>query len=109
MILLTSYTTFIHWLQENLLTCPSRKFLHIDCPGCGFQRSCIELMKGNLGASLEIYPATIPIFILIAFTMLHLKYKFLYGAMLIKYLHISIAIVVVVFYIYKIIYLKITD
>jgi hypothetical protein len=89
-----------------MLTCPSRKFFHIDCPGCGFQRSVIALLDGRLAASLSLYPAAIPILVMVVFTFLHLKYKFLYGATVIKYLQLAIAIVIVVFYIYKIIHLK---
>ena len=107
--LVFSYTNLLHWLQEHMLTCPSRKFFHIDCPGCGFQRSCLALLKGDLGASLSLYPATIPILILIGFTLLHLRYRFFYGAMLIKYFYVTIAIVVMVFYIYKLVTFKIAD
>ena len=93
-------------MEGHMLSCPSKKYLHIECPGCGFQRSCLSLLKGELGESFMFYPATIPIFILAAFTLMHLKYKFLYGAMVIKYLQVTIAFVIVVFYIYKIIHLK---
>lgn len=89
-----------------MLSCPSRKYFHIECPGCGFQRSCIALFQGDLVTSLSLYPATIPIIIMIGFVALHLKYKYLFGAMLIKYLQVTIAIVIMVFYIYKIIHLK---
>lgn len=101
------YSNFIRWLEGHLLTCPSRKYLHIDCPGCGFQRSCVALFQGDLATSLSLYPATIPIFMMIVFTIIHLKYKFLFGANLIKYFHVAIAIVIAAFYIYKIIHLKI--
>ncbi len=94
-------------MEEHLLSCPFKKYLHIDCPGCGFQRSFIALLNGDLQTSLSLYPATIPILIMILFTALHLKYKYLHGATLIKYLQLIIAIVIVVFYIYKIIHLKI--
>ena len=61
------------------------------------------LLKGELGASITLYPATIPILLMFAFTILHLKYKFNKGAIIIVYLQTSIAILIAVFYIYKII------
>ncbi|MBS1917018.1 MAG: DUF2752 domain-containing protein [Bacteroidetes bacterium] len=90
-----------------MLSCPSKKYLHIECPGCGFQRSAIALLKGDFYSSFILYPATIPILCMLGFTVLHLKYKFANGANVLKYLQISIAIVIVVFYIYKIINHKI--
>ncbi|PTQ99511.1 uncharacterized protein DUF2752 [Mucilaginibacter yixingensis] len=55
----------VQWLQNHLLPCPLKYLTGIDCPGCGFQRSVIALLKGNLKESLHLYPAAIP-FILTA-------------------------------------------
>jgi len=105
--LLSLYNNFTHWLEANMLSCPSKKFLHIECPGCGLQRSFIALLKGNITNSFLLYPATLPILFMFGFTVLHLKYNFEKGAAVIKYSQIGIAIVIVVFYIYKIINHKI--
>jgi Protein of unknown function (DUF2752) len=105
---IASYSRVISWCESHMLACPSKKYLHIECPGCGFQRSCIALLKGNFADSLTLYPATIPILVLFLFTSLHLKYQFSRGAMIIKYLQLFSAIVIVVFYIYKIVNHKIT-
>lgn len=97
----------IDWIEKHLLDCPSKKYLHIECPGCGLQRSMVLLFRGHLVGSLQMYPATIPIIALFIFLALHLFYKFENGAILLKFLYISIAFIVVVFYIYKIINHKI--
>ncbi|SFW13007.1 Protein of unknown function [Sinomicrobium oceani] len=55
---------FWHWLQDHLLPCPFKWFTGIDCPGCGFQRSFLALLQGDLVRSLELYPATIPFLLL---------------------------------------------
>jgi hypothetical protein len=94
----------VNWMEEHMLSCPSKKFLHLECPGCGLQRSCLALMKGDFLASLDLYPATIPILLLIVFTVLHIRYQFPAGAVIIKYLQAGIAILIAVFYIYKIIH-----
>ena len=104
---LLTYSGFTQWLQDNMFSCPSKKYLHIECPGCGFQRSCIALLNGHLQNSLLLYPATIPLLLLLVFTLLHLKYKFIHGAAAIKYLQTGVAFVIVVFYIYKILNHKI--
>ena len=105
---LSTYGRFTEWLQGHMLACPSKKFLHIECPGCGLQRSMLALIKGDFAGSWNLYPATIPILLLMGFTLLHLKYKFARGAEVIKYSYAVIAIMIAVFYIYKIVNHKIT-
>ncbi|WP_040299311.1 DUF2752 domain-containing protein [Arcticibacter svalbardensis] len=63
----------IHWLQNHLLPCPFKYLTGIDCPGCGFQRSVVALLQCNLHESLEIYPATIPILILLITVLLKMQ------------------------------------
>ena len=104
---LLTYNGFMQWLQANMLSCPSKKYLHIECPGCGFQRSCIALLNGDIQNSLQLYPAAIPLLCLFVFTLLHLRYRFSYGGAVIKYLQAGAAIVILVFYIYKILNHKI--
>ena len=79
----------------------------MECPGCGMQRSLLALMRGELAASWSLYPATVPILLLMGFTLLHLTYRFQMGAGIIKYSYAVIAIVIAVFYIYKIVNHKI--
>lgn len=102
-MLLLSYHDIIEWLKGFMLNCPSKKWLHIDCPGCGFQRSFFALTEGDIVKSFNLYPATLPILVLSIFTILHLKYKFDAGALVIKIFFILIAIIILAFYIYKII------
>ncbi|MBS1563195.1 MAG: DUF2752 domain-containing protein [Bacteroidetes bacterium] len=106
---MAAYQDFLHWLQANMLACPSKKYLHLECPGCGLQRSVLLLLKGDLPASFRMYPAAIPLMALAVFLALHIKYQFRNGATVIKYLQAGIAIIIVVFYIYKIVNHKIAD
>ena len=96
------WPALVDWLERNMLACPFKKFLHVECPGCGLQRSVIALFRGDIHTSLSLYPATIPILILIGFAGLHLRFDFPYGALIIKYLYLGIATIVLVFYIYKV-------
>jgi len=93
---------FIEWLKNHFLTCPSKHFLHIDCPGCGMQRSIVALLEGNFTESIRLYPATVPMFLCLLFLVLHLKFKFKYGPEVIKITFIIISLIVVIFYIHKI-------
>jgi hypothetical protein len=97
------YRCVLEWLKQHLLNCPVKHLTHIDCPGCGMQRSIIALLEGDLAKSLSYYPATIPIFALLIFTALHLKFDFKSGAEIIKWGFIGCMVLVVGFYIYKIV------
>lgn len=93
----------ISWLEQNMLACPSKKFLHIECPGCGFQRSFIALLKGDIMSSLMLYPATIPLIVLLVYTFLHVKYKFINGARNLKYFQLICGVIILANYIYKLV------
>jgi len=101
-ILLTKTNGLLHWLQHHLISCPFKSIFTIDCPGCGFQRSVLSLLQGNLVASFKLYPATLPIISLLLFTAFHLKFGFKSGAFYIKMLYIGIALIIVINYLYKI-------
>ena len=89
-----------------MLPCLFKQTFHIDCPGCGFQRSALALFKGDWLQSFQTYPALVPIFCLAFVTVLHLSMGLKYGAAIIRYLQIGIGIIIAVFYIYKLITLK---
>jgi hypothetical protein len=103
------WPALVDWMERNLLACPSKKFLHLECPGCGLQRSVIALFRGDVQASLSLYPATIPLLMLLGFVALHLKFDFRYGGVIIKYLQLGVATIVLVFYIYKVLNHKLVD
>ncbi len=89
---------FIHWMEEHMMTCFYKQVSGLDCPGCGMQRSFIELMKGNLYESFVLYPALIPVLFTLLFTLTHLFFSFRNGAAVIKYSFIfSMAIIVISF------------
>lgn len=96
-----SNSGIINWLQHHLLSCPFKQTFGIDCPGCGFQRSFLALIQGDLILSFKFYPATILIILLFIFTGLHLKFDFKRGPLLIKILYLVIALTIVTNYTYK--------
>jgi hypothetical protein len=101
-------TAIIRWLEQHMLSCPSKTFFHLDCPGCGIQRSFIALLKGDIYNSLTLYPALLPILVMLGYTMFHLKADFANGARNIKILQLLSATIIVCFYIYKIVNNKLT-
>ncbi len=101
LILLTNRNVFL-LMKTYLLRCPIKRFLGIDCPGCGFQRSVLALAEGDLANSIKLYPPTIPLIALLLFTIVHLKFDLKQGASIIKILFVGISLLIVINYIYKI-------
>ncbi|MBN2756442.1 MAG: DUF2752 domain-containing protein [Bacteroidales bacterium] len=93
----------IKWLESNMGTCPYNYYFGIDCPGCGMQRAAIELIKGNVLESLQLYPALIPTIVMFVFLIFHIFLKFKDGATILKYLFFFTVSIVVISYIVKII------
>lgn len=94
--------SFLDWVERHLFTCPFKANFGFDCPGCGFQRSIIALMKGDFLSSFRIYPAAIPFILILLFTLIHLKIDFKIGAKVIKIAYGGVAIIILINYIYKI-------
>ena len=91
----------IHWFEEHMLACPSKKFFGIECPGCGMQRSVAELLKGNFIESLKLYPALIPVLITFVLLGLHLIFKYRNGAKYVQWSFIVSMTIIVVSFIVK--------
>ncbi len=94
------------WLEAHQLPCMFKAVTHVDCPGCGFQRSFILLMKGDIGASFSMYPALIPVLLLFSFLVAHAVFKIRNGAVILKFAYFFCAAVIMVSYIYKLLVTK---
>jgi len=85
-----------------LVPCPIRYFTHFDCPGCGFQRSVIALLHGDLATSFALYPPTIPFLLSFFAGIATYIFKTDQNANYLKWLFIITGMIVVVNYMYKI-------
>ena len=84
-------------------TCFYKKYFGIECPGCGMQRSFIELLKGNIFESIKLYPALLPIIFTFIFLILHLTFKYKNGALILKISFIFTALLMIIAYIVKLV------
>ncbi len=91
----------IHWLEHHMMTCPYKSVTGIDCPGCGMQRSAIELLKGNFASSFYLYPALLPVVFTLLLTAAHVWFKFKNGAAYVKYSFLITVSIVLCSYIFK--------
>ena len=91
----------VHWLESHMLPCFYKKYIGIDCPGCGMQRSVVELLKGNFAESFHLFPALLPILFMVVFLGVHLVFRFEKGGTWLKYIFIGVTVIITVSYISK--------
>lgn len=92
----------LDWLEQHLLSCPIKSFYGIDCPGCGLQRSILLLLRGDVYGCVSMYPATIPLLMVISLFFLHLKFDFKWAPKTLVFLYILTGIIVLAHYVWKI-------
>jgi hypothetical protein len=93
---------FMSWLQDHLLPCPFKYVTGIDCPGCGFQRSLLALIKGDVHQSFLLYPPTIPLLIMAAWWLADSFFKLDTSKSLVKKaMFIIVALIITVSYTLK--------
>jgi uncharacterized membrane protein YesL len=95
------FEKIINFLESHQQACFYKKFIGIECPGCGMQRSFIELLKFNFVESFVLFPALTSTLVLLLYLALHLILNFRKGANILKDLFIFNTTIVVLSYIYK--------
>lgn len=86
-----------------MLTCELKKLTGIDCPGCGIQRSFYKLLEGDIIESVKLFPALLPLFFLITYTLIHSKLMFKNGPKIILSLFIISTLLIVFNFTYKLV------
>ena len=71
--------TLILMAEDYMLPCFNKKFLGVECPGCGMQRSVALLFQGDFIAAFKMYPAIYTILLLLGFLLLDNFYKIKYA------------------------------
>ena len=49
------------WISNHQFPCITKQLFGFNCPFCGFQRSLIALLKGDICESVTLFPALIPL------------------------------------------------
>lgn len=92
----------VSFLEENMLSCQWKK-LGVECTGCGMQRAIIHLLKGEFVEALIMYPAIYTLIVMLLFLGIHLKFNFVKGHVILKWLFIVNIVIIITSYIIKII------
>lgn len=87
--------------EDKMLSCFYKKYIGVDCPGCGMQRAFYYLIHGDFLASVKMFPALIPLAVMILFLIAHLIFKFKKGHTILLFLFILNSAIIVVNYIIK--------
>nr|WP_255816661.1 DUF2752 domain-containing protein [Chryseobacterium sp. MA9] len=84
-----------------MLTCPSKKFLGVECLGCGAQRAIILVFEGKFSEAFQMYPAVYTLllfFLILGVSFIDKKRK--YGNILMILIFVNL-IIMVAGYLYK--------
>lgn len=88
-------------IEDFMLTCPSKKFLGVECLGCGAQRAIALVFEGKFSEAFHMYPAVYTL--LLFFFTLGLSFidkKRKYTNVLLGLIVINL-VIAIVSYIYK--------
>lgn len=56
-------------MKEYMLPCMFKKYIGIECFGCGIQRSIALILHGEFMAAFKMYPAVYPMILLGGFVV----------------------------------------
>lgn len=88
-------------LHFNLLPCFYKSIFGIDCPICGFQRSFVLLLNGDITSSFKMYAPLVPSLFLMLFFFIHLFNNKLIKRNFIIYFSSIVLIIISINYIVK--------
>lgn len=88
-------------IEDFMLPCPSKKFLGIECFGCGTQRAIVLVFEGKFSEAFHMFPAVYTLLLFLFTVGLNfIDRKRNYGNALV-FLAITNSIIMVVSYFYK--------
>jgi len=74
--MMLSLVNIIEFLEGIMVPCYFKFMFGINCPGCGLQRSIIFLLKGELWASVKMYPPLLPIIFTLVLYFLNKQFNY---------------------------------
>lgn len=87
-------------IEDFMLPCPSKKFLGIECFGCGSQRAIVMVFQGRFGEAFHMFPAVYTLLLFFAVILLNFSdRKRNYGNALVFLAIINAVIMVVAYFI----------
>jgi len=100
--MLSTMLFILNKVDSFLIPCPFKYLTALDCPGCGCQRSIIELFKGNFQESFQLYPPAIPFIFSLAIGISSYVFKWDSNSNWLKLLYVATGLIIMCNYGYKI-------
>ncbi|WP_426479588.1 DUF2752 domain-containing protein [Chryseobacterium sp. CBSDS_008] len=88
-------------IGDFMLTCPSKKFLGVECLGCGAQRAIVLVFEGKFAEAFQMYPAVYTLLLFLFILVLSFIDKKRKYSNILMILVIVNLIIMVIGYIYK--------
>ncbi len=86
-------------IEDFMLTCPSKKFLGIECLGCGAQRAIVLVFEGKFSEAFHLYPAVYTVLIfLFTLGLSFVDKKRKYSKILLIMIAVSLVMMMVSYY-----------
>jgi len=95
---------FLVQLDDYMLPCVSKKYLGVDCFGCGIQRSLSLLSQGEFIEAFKMYPAIYTLILFFILVGINIFYKFKSSQKLVNFLGIVNLIIIVINFLIKKLY-----
>ena len=88
-------------IDDFLWKCPYKKYLGIECFGCGAQTALLELLKGHFGKAFQIYPAIYTLILLAIVGLIYfLTKKKKYQKLILPLVFLNVLITVVQYFLH---------
>jgi len=101
MFYLVRMSKFATWLESHMLPCSFKQATGLDCPSCGMQRSFVHLLRGEVVESVALFPALIPMLVMVSMLGVHLAFKPRWGAAFLKWNFMVVAALEVGHFVFK--------
>ncbi len=92
----------VEQMEPHMISCVYKKYIGIECPWCGLQRSFYLLLEGNFQESFITFPPLTPLLFMLAFLLVHLVFKLKKGPKILMGMFITNIIILVLSYTLKI-------
>ena len=93
--------------EDFMLPCPNKKFFGIDCFGCGTQRAIVMVFEGRFADAFHMFPAVYTVLLFFAAVILNFVDRKRNYSNILIFLAITNAIIMVISYFYKHLFLNI--
>lgn len=86
-------------IEDFMLPCPSKKFLGIECFGCGTQRAIVMVFEGRFSEAFHMFPAVYTLLLFFGIVIINfVDKKRNYGNFLVFLAIINSAIMVISYF-----------